>query len=61
MKLTQYRSVAGDRDCLHHLQGSVHLGFPHAPISAPMQPLLREQFNILWQASGWADGSPSFS
>ncbi len=30
-------------------------------LSAPMQPLLREQFNILWQASGWADGSPSFS
>jgi hypothetical protein len=29
-------------------------------LSAPMQPQLREQFNILWQASGWADGSPSF-
>ena len=25
-----------------------------------MQPQLQEQFNILWQASGWADGSPSF-
>jgi hypothetical protein len=30
-------------------------------LSAPIQPLPREQFNILWQASGWADGSPSFS
>jgi len=30
-------------------------------LSAPMQPLLREQFNILWQASGWADRSPSFT
>jgi hypothetical protein len=29
-------------------------------LSAPMQPQLRDQFNILWQASGWADGSPSF-
>lgn len=29
-------------------------------LSAPMQPLLRDQFNILWQASGWSDGSPSF-
>ena len=29
-------------------------------LSAAMQPQLRDQFNILWQASGWADGSPSF-
>ena len=29
-------------------------------LAAPMQPQLQEQFNILWQASGWADGSPSF-
>lgn len=26
----------------------------------PLQPLLREQFDILWQAAGWPDGSPSF-
>jgi hypothetical protein len=31
-----------------------------ADLAAPMQPQLQEQFNILWQASGWADGSPSF-
>lgn len=24
------------------------------------QPLLREQFDIMWQAAGWADGSPSY-
>lgn len=30
-------------------------------LSALMQPLLREQFNILWQASDWTDGSLSFS
>jgi hypothetical protein len=29
-------------------------------LSAAMQPQLRDQFNILSQASGWADGSPSF-
>lgn len=29
-------------------------------LAAPMQPQLRDQSNILWQASGWADGSPSF-
>ena len=29
-------------------------------LSVAMQPQLRDQFNILWQASGWADGSPSF-
>jgi hypothetical protein len=28
-------------------------------LSAPMPPLLLEQFNILGQASGWAGGSPS--
>lgn len=30
-------------------------------LSAQMQPLLSEQFTNLWQASGWADGSPSIS
>jgi len=29
-------------------------------LAAPMQPLLREQFDILWHAAGWPDGSPSF-
>ncbi|MFT4052967.1 MAG: hypothetical protein QM681_00555 [Novosphingobium sp.] len=29
-------------------------------LGAPIQPQLRDQFNVLWQASGWADGSPSF-
>jgi hypothetical protein len=29
-------------------------------LATPMQGLLRDQFNILWQASGWPDGSPSF-
>lgn len=24
---------AGDEDCLHHLHGSVHLGFPHRPLA----------------------------
>lgn len=30
-------------------------------LGAPIQPQLRDQFNVLWQASGWADGSPSFN
>lgn len=30
-------------------------------VTSPVQPsLLREQFDMLWQASGWPDGSPSF-
>lgn len=29
-------------------------------LGAPFQPRLREQFDILWQAAGWADGSPSY-
>ena len=29
-------------------------------LAAPFQPRLREQFDILWQAAGWADGSPSY-
>lgn len=32
-----------------------------ADLSMPLLPLLREQFDILWQASGWVDGSPSFN
>lgn len=29
-------------------------------LGAPLHDLLREQFDILWQAAGWSDGSPSF-
>ena len=29
-------------------------------LGAPFQPRLPEQFDILWQAAGWADGSPSY-
>lgn len=29
-------------------------------LGAPLQPRLREQFDFLWQAAGWADGSPSY-
>jgi hypothetical protein len=29
-------------------------------LRAPLQPLLREHFDIMWQAAGWADGSPSY-
>lgn len=30
-------------------------------LGALIQPQLRDQLNVLWQASGWADGSPSFN
>jgi hypothetical protein len=29
-------------------------------LGAPFQPRLREQFDSLWQAAGWPDGSPSY-
>ena len=29
-------------------------------VTTKLQTLLREQFDMLWQAAGWADGSPSF-
>lgn len=29
-------------------------------LGTPLHDLLREQFDILWQAAGWPDGSPSF-
>ena len=29
-------------------------------LTAPVAELLHEQFDILWQTAGWADGSPSF-
>jgi len=29
-------------------------------LSADLHPLLHEQFDILWHAAGWAEGSPSF-
>ena len=29
-------------------------------LAAPIHAQLQDQLNILWQASGWADGSPSF-
>ena len=31
-----------------------------ADLSKPMADALHEQFDILWQTSGWGDGSPSF-
>jgi hypothetical protein len=31
-----------------------------ADLSKPLARSLHEQFDILWQTSGWADGSPSF-
>jgi len=31
-----------------------------ADLAAPLASSLREQFDILWQTSGWLDGSPSF-
>ncbi len=32
-----------------------------ADLTAPIASGLREQFDILWQAAGWADGSPSYA
>lgn len=29
-------------------------------LEAPLAEILYEQFDIIWQASGWIDGSPSF-
>ena len=29
-------------------------------LAAPLAPAMHEAFDILWQASGWRDGSPSF-
>ena len=29
-------------------------------VTSPVHPRLREQFDILWQAAGWAGGSPSY-
>ncbi len=31
-----------------------------ADLTMPMGSVLREQLDILWQAAGWADGSPSY-
>jgi hypothetical protein len=32
-----------------------------ADLAAPLASSLQEQFDIVWQTSGWLDGSPSFS
>lgn len=36
------------------------LAVDHYTLDGPMAAALHEQFDILWQAAGRADGSPSF-